>query len=181
MLLEASGVRVISHICGRVEDVVEAFIADRLLKEEKFIMPGCTSRPEDALPETQNGSDARTARNGVMKIAITSQGPDVESQLDPRFGRSRYVILVDTATREVAVQDNRENLQAVQGAGIRVARDIVRSGAGAVITGNVGSKALEVLETAHVDIYQGDELTVGEALDQFRGGQLVTRSKENAA
>ena len=30
-----------------------------------------------------------------MKIAITSQGPDFSSQVDPRFGRAKNFIVVD--------------------------------------------------------------------------------------
>ena len=41
MCLESSGVKVISHICGLVEEVVKVFIEGRL-QEEKFMMPGCT-------------------------------------------------------------------------------------------------------------------------------------------
>jgi len=31
-----------------------------------------------------------------MKIAVTSQGPDLSSQVDPRFGRAKSSIVLDT-------------------------------------------------------------------------------------
>ena len=39
-MLLSSGVRVIPQICGLVEDVLQAFVADRLT-EEAFLLPGC--------------------------------------------------------------------------------------------------------------------------------------------
>ncbi len=33
-----------------------------------------------------------------MKIAISSTGPDLDDLADPRFGRCRYYVMVDTET-----------------------------------------------------------------------------------
>ncbi|NQU20396.1 MAG: NifB/NifX family molybdenum-iron cluster-binding protein, partial [Candidatus Nealsonbacteria bacterium] len=52
-----------------------------------------------------------------MKIAVTSQGPDLTSQVDPRFGRAKTFIVVDTETDEFSVHDNTQNMNAAQGAG----------------------------------------------------------------
>lgn len=43
MALSSEGVRVISHICGEVEEVLKAFVEGRLSAEE-FSMPGCCGR-----------------------------------------------------------------------------------------------------------------------------------------
>ena len=53
-----------------------------------------------------------------MKVAITSQGPDMASEVDPRFGRAKFFIVVETDTGEFTAHDNVQNLNAVQGAGI---------------------------------------------------------------
>ena len=42
-MLTAAGVRVISQVCGPVEDVLEAFVAGRLT-QEAFLPPGCRCR-----------------------------------------------------------------------------------------------------------------------------------------
>jgi predicted Fe-Mo cluster-binding NifX family protein len=41
-MLVSAGVRVIPNICGPVEEVLAAFMADRL-NEQAFLMPGCTA------------------------------------------------------------------------------------------------------------------------------------------
>ncbi|MDH3567576.1 MAG: dinitrogenase iron-molybdenum cofactor biosynthesis protein, partial [Desulfobacteraceae bacterium] len=33
-----------------------------------------------------------------MKIAVTSRGKDLDSPVDPRFGRAAYILVVDTKT-----------------------------------------------------------------------------------
>ena len=42
-----------------------------------------------------------------MKIAVTSKGKDLDSQIDPRFGRAAYIIIVDTLSLEFEVLDNK--------------------------------------------------------------------------
>lgn len=71
-----------------------------------------------------------------MKIAITAQGQDLSSQLDPRFGRAKLLIVVDTDTDRFEVHDNTVNLNASSGAGIQTAQNVANLGAEAVITGN---------------------------------------------
>ena len=63
-----------------------------------------------------------------MKIAVTSQGPDLNSQVDPRFGRTKNFIVVDTDTEEFSVHDNSQNLNAAQGAGIQAGRTVAELG-----------------------------------------------------
>ncbi|MDH3882088.1 MAG: dinitrogenase iron-molybdenum cofactor biosynthesis protein, partial [Desulfobacteraceae bacterium] len=41
-----------------------------------------------------------------MKIAVTSQGTNLDSQVDPRFGRAAYILIVDTETFDFEVLDN---------------------------------------------------------------------------
>ena len=81
-----------------------------------------------------------------MKIAVTSQGPDLNSQVDPRFGRAKSFLVVDTETGEFSVHDNTQNLNAAQGAGIQAGRTVVDLGVSAVVTGNVGPKAFATLQ-----------------------------------
>jgi len=107
-----------------------------------------------------------------MKIAITSQGKELDSPIDPRFGRARYFLVVDTDTGEVSVADNAQNLNAAQGAGIQAGRNVVELGAEAVITGHVGPKAFSTLQAGGVQIYTCTADTVGEAVAQFKAGSL---------
>ena len=112
-----------------------------------------------------------------MKIAVSSTGRELSSMTDQRFGRARFFIVVDTETGEFIANDNTQNLNALQGAGIQSAKNIVDFGANAVITGNVGPKAFNTLQVAGIDIYIGATGTVQEAVDAFKAGKLQKTGK----
>ena len=42
-----------------------------------------------------------------MKIAVTSTGTDLESAVDPRFGRAAYILIVDSETIAFEALDNK--------------------------------------------------------------------------
>ena len=77
----------------------------------------------------------------IMKVIVTSQGRELNSPVDPRFGRAKYFIVVDTETGDLSAADNSQNLNALQGAGIQAATNVIDAGAEAVVTGHVGPKA----------------------------------------
>lgn len=114
-----------------------------------------------------------------MKIVVTSQGPDLTSQVDPRFGRAKNFIVVDTDTEEFTVHDNTQNLNAAQGAGIQAGRTVSDLGVEAVVTGNVGPKAFSALQAAGIKIYLGASGTVKEAVEKFKAGELQDVGKAN--
>ena len=114
-----------------------------------------------------------------MKIAVTSQGPDLNSQVDPRFGRARCFIVVDTDSDEFIVHDNTQNLNAAQGAGIQAGRAVVDLAVEALITGNVGPKAYATLQAGNVKVYPGASGTVREAVEEFKAGKLQPADKPN--
>ena len=114
-----------------------------------------------------------------MKVAVTAQGEDLDSQVDSRFGRARFLVVVDTETGELATHDNAQNVSAVQGAGIQTAQNVVDLGVGAVIAGNVGPKAFATLQAGGVKVYIGATGTVRDALDQFQADKLQCVSKAN--
>ncbi len=114
-----------------------------------------------------------------MKIVVTSQGPDLTSQVDPRFGRAKNFIVVDTDSEEFAVHDNTQNLNAAQGAGIQAGRTVADLGVEAVLTGNVGPKAFAALQAAGIKIHLGASGTVKEAVEKFKAGELQDAGKAN--
>jgi len=107
-----------------------------------------------------------------MKLAVTSQGEGMNASVDPRFGRARYFIVVDTETGESSTIDNAVNLNASQGAGIQAGRNIVELGVGVLVTGHVGPKAFSTLQAGHVMVYTGASGTVAEAVEQYKAGTL---------
>jgi len=117
--------------------------------------------------------------NKTMKIAITAQGTTLNSRTDPRFGRARYFIVIDTETNEFTVHDNAVNLNAAQGAGIQSAKNVADLGVRAVITGNVGPKAHAALSSAGIEIYTGASGTVQDAFQAFKAKTLLRAEKAN--
>ena len=107
-----------------------------------------------------------------MKVAVTSQGRELSSAVDPRFGRAKVFVIVDTETGEYTTADNSQNLNADQGAGIQAGRNVVELGVEAVITGHVGPKAFVTLQAGGVKIYTGAAGTVADAVEQFKAGKL---------
>jgi predicted Fe-Mo cluster-binding NifX family protein len=114
-----------------------------------------------------------------MKIAISAQGSTLESPSDPRFGRAKYFIVVDTESGDFSSHDNAMNLNAAQGAGIQAAKNVADLGVRAVVTGNVGPKAHAALSAAGIEIYTGASGTVRDALEAFRAGKLIRADKAN--
>ena len=108
----------------------------------------------------------------MMKIAISSTGKSIESQIDPRFGRCEIFLIVDTDTLESKPVDNNSESSA-HGAGIGAAQMIVSLGAQAVITGHVGPNAHMALSSAGVDVYSVNHGTTKEAIEAFNEGGLV--------
>ena len=114
-----------------------------------------------------------------MKIVVTSQGSDLSSQVDPRFGRAKNFIVVDTEANDFSVHDNTQNREAAQGAGIQAGRTVVDLGVAAVITGHVGPKAFTTLQAGNVNVYLGASGTVKETVEKFKAGQLQGAEKAN--
>lgn len=111
------------------------------------------------------------------KIAITSLGESLESPVDQRFGRARFFVLYDSQTGAWSAHDNRQNLEAAQGAGVQAARHVMSLGAEAVITGHCGPKAFVALSAADIAVYQEASGSVQDALDAFRAGLLEQASR----
>ena len=81
-----------------------------------------------------------------MKIAITSKEQTLEGYMDERFGRAPYFIIYNLENDTYQCIDNKQNLNSAQGAGIQAAQNITNTEAKALITGNVGPKAFQVLK-----------------------------------
>ena len=107
-----------------------------------------------------------------MRIAVTAQDKELSSEIDLRFGRAKWIIVVDTETNYFDAHDNTANLNAVQGAGIQTGQNIANLGVEAVITGNVGPNAFKTLNTVGVKIFLAKKQTVQEAVDSFKAGKL---------
>jgi predicted Fe-Mo cluster-binding NifX family protein len=124
----------------------------------------------------------RTNRQGgsTMKVAVSSTGKDLTSQIDPRFGRCAFFMIVDTDDMSFEAFDN-ENAALGGGAGIQSASFLASKGVAAVLTGSCGPNAMKTLAAAEVPVYTDQAGTVEEAVERFRQGGLKPAMNANAA
>ena len=114
-----------------------------------------------------------------MKIAVTSQGNTLDSQIDPRFGRAAYIIVLDTETLEFEAFDNNENKNAFKGAGIQAAAMISDKEAQVLLTGFCGPNAFKTLEAAGVKVVNDQSGRVIDAVQKFKQGNVVFADSAN--
>ena len=108
-----------------------------------------------------------------MKIVFTTSGDNLNAPLDSRFGRAAKFLVYDLDSETFEVIDNRQNLDAAQGAGIQSAETVARLGAKVLVTAHCGPKAFRVLLAAGIKIFNTDSPTVAEALERYRTGRLT--------
>lgn len=106
-----------------------------------------------------------------MRIAVTAKGKDITSEVDPRFGRCGYFVIVNPETREFQGIENGSSM-AQGGAGPQAVQTISRLGIDLVITGNVGPNAFEALKAAGIKVVIGTSGTVNDMIDRYRDGSL---------
>jgi len=114
-----------------------------------------------------------------MNVAVTAQGPERTSVVDTRFGRAKWIVVVDTDTGESQVHDNEVNLTRSQGAGIQTGQNVANLGVDAVITGNVGPNAYKTLAAARVRVFLASGETVEQVVAAFERGELQEVQQAN--
>jgi predicted Fe-Mo cluster-binding NifX family protein len=115
-----------------------------------------------------------------MKIAVTSKGRNLSAEVDPRFGRAAYIVIVDTETMDYEVIDNAANVNAFKGAGIQAATMISERGVEALLTGYCGPNAFTTLEAAGIKVGSDTVGTVAEAVETFKKGAVQYSDAPNA-
>lgn len=113
-----------------------------------------------------------------MKIAITATGPALDAEIDPRFGRCQYFVIVDPETMQFETIENSSGM-AGGGAGISTAQMIAGKGVEAVLTGNCGPNAYEVLSAAGIKVITGVAGKVQGAIHGYKSGTLKASSQPN--
>ena len=126
-----------------------------------------------AVPTVQDDASQTALRPD--KIAVSSQGRDLDDLVDPRFGRAAGFVIIDPQTMEFTYLNNLAARGMGSGAGIQAAETVARAGARVVLTGSVGPKAMQTLAAAGIRAVQDvGNLTVREAVTRFRNGEEIT-------
>ncbi len=109
-----------------------------------------------------------------MKIAFTSSGTDWNAMIDPRFGRTAYILVYDEDDDNLEVFDNRKILQVAHGAGPQTAQKLHELQANVLITGNgPGMNAMNILSHLQIDIYIGAAgKTIKDAYQSYKNTEL---------
>ncbi len=109
-----------------------------------------------------------------MKIAFTAKGTEWESEMDPRFGRTEFILVYDDGKDEFTSFDNREIENEAHGAGPKTSQKLFEMGPEVLITGNgPGGNAATVLEKAGIKIYIGaGQMSVKEAYGAYKNNNL---------
>jgi predicted Fe-Mo cluster-binding NifX family protein len=108
----------------------------------------------------------------VMKVAVSAIENNLDSQVDPRFGRATYFLIVDSDSLDFESIKN-PNINALGGAGVQSAQLVINNGAKSVLTGKCGPKAFHVFEAAGIKIYEDVEGTAREAVTALHKNQML--------
>ena len=113
-----------------------------------------------------------------MKIAISATGPSLDVEVDPRFGRCQHFIIADPDTMQFESTPNL-SAKAGGGAGISTAEMIANAGVQAVLTGNCGPNAYQVLSAAGIQVITGISGKVRDAIQGYKSGQFQATTQPN--
>jgi predicted Fe-Mo cluster-binding NifX family protein len=108
-----------------------------------------------------------------MNLIISAQQTKLESPLDDRFGRSPWLIEMDTETKQWEAFPNPGASQS-GGAGVAAAQFVIDHKANAVISGDFGPHAVSAFQAANIKMYlfTRDVTTVQQAIDYFKQDKL---------
>jgi predicted Fe-Mo cluster-binding NifX family protein len=111
-----------------------------------------------------------------MKVAVSSNGENLDAQLDPRFGRCRYFLIVNPDDMNFEAFNNESAAQG-GGAGIQAAQFLASLGVEAVVTGNCGPNAVQTLAAAGINMFGGQAGTIRQVVERFKKGNLKPTSE----
>jgi predicted Fe-Mo cluster-binding NifX family protein len=124
-----------------------------------------------------------------MKICITANNSTdsstepqelLNSQVDPRFGRCKNFVIINTENMEMEVISN-TSAKTAHGAGVQAAQTIANQNVEVVITGKVGPNAYEVLSMSGIKIMTGAVGTIGQVIEQYKSGRLQDSKYPNVS
>lgn len=110
-----------------------------------------------------------------MKIAVTSSGPTLDSNVEQRFGRCPYFLIIDPDTFEFGPIQN-PNVSLGGGAGPQSAQLMADNGVSVVLTGNCGPNAFQTFGAAGIQVITGVSGPVTQAVEKYKTGAFVHSS-----
>lgn len=108
-----------------------------------------------------------------MRIAISTDGNNLDSNIDQRFGRCKYFLIVNIENKEIEETKAVLNEGAEQGhgAGIKAAEQIGELKVKAILTGELGPNATAVLDKLGIKAYHASG-KAKDAVNKFLNNKL---------
>lgn len=104
-----------------------------------------------------------------MKIAVSAAGGSLDAEVEPRFGRCAYFVIVEAETMRMEAPEN-PGAAASGGAGPQAAQTLKQRGVDVVLTGQVGPNAQEALDAAGIKVVTGVSGKVRAAVEAHQAG-----------
>lgn len=165
------GIQTVVGVSGDIKHTIEKFIAGEL--------QGGRNLHELFEQEHEHGHNhehTHALKDVASLICITAQGPDLNAEVDSRFGRCPYFLLVNPNTLEFVALEN-ANADAEGGAGTQAGQFIISNNVKALLTGSVGPNAYETLNAAGVVMYTGVSGNVRQVIEDYKAGKLKATQK----
>lgn len=108
-----------------------------------------------------------------MILMISSQGQELSSPIEARFGRCPWLIKYDTETKAVEALAN-PGLNQSGGAGVAASQFVIDQAADVVISGDFGPNAANALRAGNVKmvLFDGNLNTIDDTIDTYLQGKL---------
>jgi predicted Fe-Mo cluster-binding NifX family protein len=108
-----------------------------------------------------------------MKVCFTAKGATLDSPTEERFGRAPYFIIVESDNGSFEAIPN-PYADGAGGVGPKAAQILIAHNVKALISGQVGGNAREVLDAAGIAMYTyNGGGPVKEAVDKFTNNTLI--------
>ncbi|MFO7733998.1 MAG: NifB/NifX family molybdenum-iron cluster-binding protein [Candidatus Aminicenantes bacterium] len=164
-LFAEKGIQTLIGVQGPVDEVIDLYLQGRLRSGQDLCDHGShhegPCRHEQAPPSP--GQPALSSGT----IAVTAKGKDLDAEVDPRFGRAAYFVFVNLETGDFESFTN-PFAGAAHGAGIQAAQFVAEKRPAALLTGQVGPNAAQVLEAAGVRVIAANGCSIREAVAEMK-------------
>ncbi len=113
-------------------------------------------------------------KSNENKVAISALSGKLEGDIDSRFGRCPFFLLVTIKNGEISNIESIENIHKDMqgGVGTAVAEMVANQEIDAVITGNIGPRALDVLNQFQIAVFKFSG-SVNDAIQNFIEKKLI--------
>ena len=163
-------IEAIIGVQGSIDDVIDKYLNQNLESGEDLCNHGHDGTGHGAHECGQESSPHQAQSYPPLKgreICVTALGPDLDSDVDPKFGRAQFFLFFNPETNTFEAIKN-PNLEQAHGVGIQTAQLVMNHNVGVVLSGAFGPKAAQVLETAGIQMKAGYSGSVKDALAKFQ-------------